>query len=235
MFLKQSWKEVDTMIKNIIFDIDNTLFPSSEFAMLARKNAIRAMVENGIGISVKQLEQTLEKVIKKKGSNYPNHFDDVCRIHTIKRPAKYIAAAIAAYHNTKTAILPYPEIPLTLLKLREIGYRLYVATNGSIIKQWDKLIRLGIALYFEDVFVSEELGEEKGVKFFEKVLKKLNSKPKECIMIGDREEADIIPAKKLGLYTVRVKRGEYIQEKTTANTEVRNLTHILQIIKKLNK
>jgi hypothetical protein len=37
----------------------------------------------------------------------------------IKEPGKYVAAAVAAYHDTKTAIAPFPKVPLTLLKLRE--------------------------------------------------------------------------------------------------------------------
>jgi putative hydrolase of the HAD superfamily len=221
------------MIKHLLFDIDDTLFPSTEFAELARKNALRAMVEVGINIELHELERTLEKVIKEKNSNYPKHFDEVCRIHKIKKPARYIAAAVAAYHNTKMSILPYPEIPRMLLTLRENGYKLYTATNGNAIKQWDKLIRLGIALYFEDVFVSDEVGEEKSVIFFKDVLKKLKAIPEECVMIGDREDSDIIPAKKIGMYAIRVRRGKYAKGKTCADANVRDFSNILEIIKSL--
>lgn len=220
-------------IKYILFDLDDTLFPSSEFAELARKNALRAMIELGINVEFNDLEHTLERVIKQKGSNYEKHFDDLCRIHKIKRPARYVSAAIAAYHNAKASILPYPEVPLLLLKLREEGYKLYVATNGDAIKQWDKLIRLGIAFYFEDVFVSEEIGQKKGILFFKKIIKKLNAKPKECLVLGDREEYDITPGKKLGVATIRVRRGKYSKGRTLADYELKDLSNLSEIIKRM--
>lgn len=223
------------MIRCILFDIDDTLFPTSEFAMLARNNALRAMIELGINAEFADLNNALASVINKKGSNYPRIFDEVCRICEIKRPERYIAAAVAAYHNTKTGILPYPDVPRILLKLREHGYKLYIATNGNTIKQWDKLIRLGIALYFEDVFVSEEIGEEKSPSFFKKVLKVIKAKPNDAIMIGDREDVDVIPAKKAGMYSVRIRRGKYAKGKTCADAEVKDLSNILQIIKRLDK
>lgn len=221
-------------IKHIFFDIDDTLFPTSEFAELARKNALRGMMEVGLEKDIETLYKTLLKVITKYGSNYDKHFDYLCRELGIKHNrAKYVAAAIAAYHNTKSAILPYPEIPRILLKLREQGYILHIATNGNSIKQWDKLIRLGIVLYFENVFVSEELKVEKSTKFFESVLKKINATPEECLIIGDKEDSDIIPAKRVGFKTFRLRRGKYSSGKTIADFEAKDLNGIFDILQSL--
>ncbi len=220
-------------IKNIFFDIDDTLFPSSEFAELARKNAIRGMIEMGLRHPQERLYKILINITERKGSNYTGHFDDLCKVLRVTNPSRYIAAAIAAYHNTKTSILPYPEIPRILLNLKEDGYKIYISTNGDAIKQWDKLIRLGIEHYFEDVFVSEEMGEEKSPSFFRKVLKRIGAKPEECIMIGDRENSDIIPAKMVGIITVRVRRGKHAKGKSTASFDVENLEKLPIIIKKI--
>ncbi len=220
-------------IKNIFFDIDDTLFPSSEFAELARKNAIRAMIEIGLEQPQDKLYSMLLRIIKRKGSNYSGHFDDLCKELHIKNPSRYVAAAIAAYHNAKTSILPYPEVPRTLLKLREEGYKIYVATNGDSVKQWDKLIRLGIEHYFQDVFVSEEIGEEKSPGFFRKVLKRISAKPHECVMVGDREDKDILPAKSVGIKTIKVRRGKYAKGKTAAYIELKNLENLPAIIKNI--
>jgi len=223
------------MVKYILFDIDDTLFPTTEFAELARKNAVRAMKTFGIDKTEKEVYRTLEEIISRKGSNYEAHFDELCKKLRITNNARFIAAAVAAYHNTKTAIQTYPEVPLVLLKLRERGYQLYAATNGNTLKQWDKLIRLQIALYFEDVFVSEELGVEKGDTFFKKVLKKLGATPEECVMIGDKETADIAPAKKLGMHTIRVKQGKYRKEPTSAEFQVDDLGEVPGIVENLSK
>jgi len=221
------------MIQRIFFDIDDTLFPTSEFAELARKNAIRAMIEQGVQESPEYLYSVLMRIFEKKGSNYSKAFDELCVQLKIKRPARFIAAAVAAYHNTKSSILPYPEVPILLLKLREHGYHLFIASNGDAVKQWDKLIRMGIELYFDDVFVSEEVGKEKSKLFFKRVLKQLKANPKECIMVGDREDADILPAKLAGLKTVRIRRGKYSKGKTVADFEIKDLRELEKIVANL--
>lgn len=220
-------------IRHVLFDIDDTLFPSSEFAELARKNAIRSMISMGVDNNEDRLYRMLIRIIEKKGSNYQNHFDDLCRVLRIKKPAKYVAAAIVAYHNTKTSIMPFPQVPRVLIKLKETGYRLYVATNGSAIKQWDKLIRLRLALYFDDVFVSEEIGEEKGKGFFRTVLHNLGAKPEECMMVGDREDADIVPAKSLGILTVKLRHGKHARKRSSADFRIRNHAELIKILDRL--
>jgi len=217
----------------IFFDVDNTLFPTAEFAELARRNAIRAMIETGLDATEGQIYKELQRLIKEKGSNYPNHFDLILKRMGVKRPARYVAAAVAAYHNTKSSIQPYPEVPKTLMELKERGYKLYVATNGDAVKQWDKLIRMGIHLFFEDVFVSGEIGEEKSPHFFRKVLTEIKAHPSECIMVGDRMDSDIAPAKKLGIYTIRVLQGPYSKEKGKADAHISNFSELLGVVKRL--
>lgn len=218
------------MINHIFFDLDDTLFPSSEFAALARNNAIRAMIRMGLHATEEELLARLGRIITKKGSNYPGHFDELLKTmdgDIAKNPARYVAAAIGAYHDTKAAIQPYPEVPATLLELRECGYKLYIATNGLAVKQWDKLIRLDLALYFNEVFVSEELGLEKNGRFFARALREIGAKPKDCVMVGDREETDIKAAKKAGLHTIRVLRGKYARTPTRADAKIKDF-HALQ-------
>ena len=218
------------MAKIILFDIDDTLFPTSEFSLLARRNAIRAMVSMGIGKEEEELLGLLMGIVKEKGSNYDHHFDDLCKKLDIASPARYVAAAIAAYHDTKTAIAPYPGVPKTLLELRDSGFELYVATNGKAIKQWDKLLRLHIALYFRDVFVSDEVGCEKGPEFFKKVAGILGAKPGDCIMVGDREDSDIAPAKSIGMAAIRLKKGKFRDASTSADFEVEEFSHLASIV-----
>ncbi len=194
---------------HIIFDIDDTLYPSSEFASQARKNAVNAMITMGLDADPDKLLSELGGIIRRKGSNYEHHFDDLCRKRGIREPSRFVSAAIASYHDTKTSIQPFPTVPLTLLRLKEAGFRLHIATNGIAVKQWDKLIRLRIPLYFDNVFVSGEMGREKDTGFFRSVLKTLKAKPKDCVMVGDREDTDILPAKSAGIRTIRVMGGKH--------------------------
>jgi putative hydrolase of the HAD superfamily len=219
------------MAKDILFDIDDTLFPSSDFSSLARRNAITAMMRLGLHEDYDSLKKELDSIIGEKGSNYSAHFDELCKRLGIEEPARYIAAAVAAYHDTKTAIQPFPKVPYVLLRLKERGHRLYIATNGSSIKQWDKLIRLGIALYFDGVFVSEDIGRTKDELFFKEVLERLGSEASDCVMVGDREDADIIPAKKVGITTVRVMKGKHKDVPSGADHVISDMGELLPILK----
>jgi putative hydrolase of the HAD superfamily len=220
------------MAKNVLFDIDDTLFPSTEFSALARKNAINAMISMGLDADFERLNSLLAAIIKEKGSNYPGHFDLLCRRMELARPGRFIAAAVAAYHDTKASIAPFPKVPPTLLALKQAGYRLYVATSGSSIKQWDKLIRLRIALFFDDVFVSEDIGHEKGKDFYRKIVKELRAGPDDCLMVGDKEDGDIVPAKAVGMRTARIFAGKYSSQPTVADHSISDISELLAILKK---
>ncbi len=217
--------------KAILFDIDNTLFPSSEFSEMARRNAVRAMIEAGMKADFRRAMKELERIVASEGANSQKHFDLLVSKFRAKGNKKLIAAGIAAYHNAKASILPYPEVPRTLIALRHKGYRLYCATEGSSLKQWDKLIRLGLHHFFDYVFVSDEIGHAKGRKFFSRVLKKLNLKPRECVIVGDKMDADIAPARGLGIRAVRVLAGKYAKQQGKSDFEIQKMDQLLKILK----
>ena len=225
------------MISYIFFDIDDCLFPSTEFSNLARKNAVRAMIRLGLQHDEETVYKLLLKIIEEKGSNFPNHFDLLLKRLKVNNPGKYIAAAVAAYHDTKASILPYPEVPDVILSLRENGAKIFVASDGIEIKQWDKLIRMGIGIFFDGVFVSENLKVSKDKSdFYRKILKQVKAKPEECLMVGDRENRDILPAKKIGMKTFRVLRGKYAEnpKKTAADYSGKDLRKIVKMVKNIS-
>jgi len=217
-------------IKAIFFDIDDTLFPSTEFAELARRNAIRAMIEAGLDTNFDSALSRLKSIVKKHGSNYSNHLDELVASFGHKKDYKIIAAGIAAYHNTKSSIMPFPETPRTLFALRDSGFKIYAATNGNALKQWDKLIRLGLYLLFEEVFVSEEVGVEKSSSFYKKILKKLKLNPEEAVMVGDRPDKDILAAKSAGMKTIRIIKGKHAKKKSSADFEIKSLDAIINLL-----
>lgn len=221
--------------RRLFFDIDNVLFPATSFPMLARKNALTKMIKLGLNVSYRKLELMLEEIIKEKGSNYPHHFDMLLRKLKVKGPekSKFIAGAIGAYHDTKISIRPYPDVPPALRILMK-KYRLYCASEGLTLKQWDKLIRMNLTMFFDQIFVSQDLKIPKSREFYVKIAELLNTKNSECVMIGDREDKDVIPAKKAGWSTIRVRRkgAKYSKGKTTADAEICSFSELVQILEK---
>jgi HAD superfamily hydrolase (TIGR01549 family) len=61
-------------------------------------------------------------------------------------------------------------------------------------------------------------------RYFEAILKKCNCKAEESIMAGDRIDKDIIPAKLIGMKTVRVKVGLHKNQEPRIPEEIPDLT-----------
>lgn len=103
--------------------------------------------------------------------------------------------------------VPYPEAEEILSYLKGLGYRLGVIANQSLgtaerLAQW-KLIQ-----YIDVVAASAEFGVAKpDPAIFERAFKLAGCKPEEAVMIGDRLDNDIVPAKKLGMRAVWAKFG----------------------------
>jgi putative hydrolase of the HAD superfamily len=224
-------------IKAIFFDIDNTLYDSTLQVELARRNAVKAMIEAGLDLEEDNALEELKKIVEEYGSNYNQHFNRLLERFNYKENPRIIAAGVVAYHNTKLAYLnPFPDTIPTLLTLRDVGYKLGVITDGKAIKQWEKIIRLGIQHFFHSVTVSETVGEEKpSPKIFQRAVEELNCKVNESVMVGDRLDKDILGANKAGMVSVQIVRGKYKNEKPKNPEEepdylISNLGEILNII-----
>src|SRR6185436_12315179 len=104
-------------LKAALFDIDDTLFSTSDFAERARRNAIRTMIAYGLDVEEDVAYRELQEVITEFSSNYASHFDKLLiRLPREKHypkvnPAILIAAGIIGYHETKSLELrPFPDV-----------------------------------------------------------------------------------------------------------------------------
>lgn len=184
-------------IEAVFFDLDDTLYNSTLMSQSARKNAVRAMIEAGLDIDEDTAFNLLMSIVKKYGSNYNKHFDRLLEELSVPSNPKLIAAAIVAYHRTKFAHLrPFPDVVLTLLTLRK-NHKIGIITDGKKVKQWEKLIYLGLEHFFDLVIINDKKTRHKPNNFaFKKAMKKLNfKKPEKIIYVGNKIDTDILGAK----------------------------------------
>lgn len=188
----------------ILFDIDDTLFNSTLMSQTARMNAIRALREAGLEIERKKAFDHLLEIVKKYGSNYHNHFDRLIEELGFETHPRLIAAAVVAYHKTKTSLLqPFPDVVLTLLTLMK-NYRIGVISDGIEKKQWEKLIYLGLQHFFEIVVINENPKSWKPSNIgFKRAMKKLVLEdPTRIMYIGNKIETDIVGANQMKMVSV---------------------------------
>ncbi len=211
------------MDKAVFFDIDDTLLDTSSFAELARHAAINTMVENGLPLDSDKAYELLNEIIVEKGSNYDKHFNVLTKKIFKEEKPLLIALGMITYHNVKFALLrPFPRTSNILIYLKSKGYRLGVISNGITIKQWEKLVRLNLHYFFDEIITSEEVGVEKPNKaIFKDALDKMNCKAEKSIMIGNKFEVDIMGAVDAGMSAILV--NSHISEEKKQKIKDENL------------
>lgn len=231
-----------TRIQAIFFDIDDTLFATSEFARQAHLSAVSAMVKAGVKMSSEELFEELQEVIHEFSSNYPHHFDKLLlrippETHSHVNRAILIASAVVAYHDTKHASLhAYPDAVELLKKLAECDVIRGIITAGLEVKQAEKLIRLKIYPYVTPnaIFISDQVGLSKpNPKLYRHACKALNLNPSQTVYIGDNPLQDIDPAKEVGMITVRIRKGgkhDTLEGKIRPDYEIRDFGELLPLL-----
>jgi len=110
-------------------------------------------------------------------------------------------------------------MPELLEELTSRGLKLGLAANqpAEVIARFEAH---GIAKYFASTAVSGTHGFHKpDVRLFLHACEALGVTPSECIMVGDRIDCDIVPARRLGMRTVRLRTGRHASQEPRTEDE----------------
>jgi putative hydrolase of the HAD superfamily len=223
-------------VKAVVFGVDDVLYDASLQTANARLSAVKAMIEAGLPVDVETGYRKLEDIVKETGPDNTRHFDKLLERLGLKWNPSVVAAGVVAYRETSPVYLkPYPDTVPTILKLRDLGHKLGCASAGKSVKQWQKLISLGLQHSFHAVVVSEDLGLEKlDRSVIEKTVQALGVEPGQAIYVGAHPNVEIAAANEARLISVRLRKGESKPEKaeSQAKYEISKLSEILQLIQK---
>lgn len=233
-------------LKVVLFDIDDTLYSTTEFTRLARMNAVRAMIETGLRVDEFKAFEELEKVTKEFGANYDRHYDElIARLNVKLEVSKsvIIAAGVIAYHDSKVKELkPFPDVEWALSVLsKSKKLKLGIISDGITLKQIEKVIRLGLLDYFDKsaMFFVDELGIRKPQPLlFTRVCETLEVAPQEVMYVGDHPTHDIDPANEAGLITIFYQRGgKYAFEAglTQPHATIRDMMQLVSLLREKYK
>ena len=130
--------------------------------------------------------------------------------------------------------IPYEVAEVCLQALSSKYHIGVIANQASGAKE--RLANWGLLQYVDLVMASAEEGISKpDLRIFQLALKKAKCNPNEAIMIGDRIDNDIIPAKKIGMSTIWVKQGmggywDITKDDEKADLVVDHIQEILQLL-----
>lgn len=122
----------------------------------------------------------------------------------IKAASAYYGFEIPKWPKELERLYPDTE---KILKTLSPKYKLGIIANQSAGTQ-ERIDNWNIGKYFDVVAASAELGCAKpDLRIFTIALEQANCNPENAVMIGDRLDNDVVPAKKLGMKTVWVRQG----------------------------
>lgn len=175
------------MIKWIFFDIGSTLVDETE----AYDHRVRDMIA-GTDITF----QEFDKVRMSFALQGYDGNSEAIKYFRLKKTPWYSEDEI-----------PFPDACSTLETLCRRGYQLGIIANqnpglGKRLQNW------GLHQYFEVIASSAEIGYAKpNQKIFIRAFALAGCTAEESVMVGDRLDNDIIPAKSVGMKTVWLKTG----------------------------
>lgn len=207
----------------LLFDLDNTLwdFDFSEKIALSEFFIMKGLKEDKLDEHIKdykiinkKLWEKLEKSEITREELLKSRFYEFFKTLNININGKEYSDDYEKIIGSHGEII---EGAYELLEdLKERGYKIFAVTNGIYNIQKMRLKNSVITNFFENVFISEEIGFVKpDIRYFEYIQNNIKNFNKcKSILIGDSLNADIAGANNYGIDSIWYNRN---QSKNTSN------------------
>lgn len=220
-------------IDAIIFDMDNTLYDERQYVRSGFRAVSEHMAE-AFSMDKDMLFRQLMRVFSRNGRG--EVFDLVLEKINM-RNQETVLEMVNVYRNHLPTITVFKGARVLLRRLRQ-RYRLGLITDGVKSVQEIKVKALNIASFFDVITYSVEHGGKNNIDVFLTTLERLKIKSSNSIYVDDNPTKTFAVAKKLGIHTIRILKGENknivaADEECKPDFEIRNLTEILGIIHRI--
>jgi HAD superfamily hydrolase (TIGR01549 family) len=190
----------------IIFDLDDTLIDTFYSIIPHRLEAIwLLMIARGLEVEDPQQEKEIFFSYHEQSSSSEETI--VKFLHGKKNRDFFFEIAmkelqsIEGLNNIVVKPLEHVLDTLSLLK----SHKLFIVTKGKPELQLKKLEKSGIdKALFSNIFTAEAKGK---MCIYKEILQKEQIPPSCMVVIGDRVQADLLPAVRLGCWAVHMKWG----------------------------
>lgn len=221
-------------IKMVIFDFDNTLVDYvksdiSSLQILAHSLPITVNTNAFVDIAVEQIMKFHDLVNEKKVDPINLHtyrLYNTLQYFSIEWRQEYLDIYLQHFIESTVCYSGVAEVIKYLYGKVTLG----ILTNAyNSEEQKRRIVKTGIASYFDDIIVCADIGAYKPSKeAFLYLINKYGLSPDNCVYIGDSEEYDIKGAKNAGLYTIRIVHN-LLQTNSAADYVCNNFQELLTL------
>ena len=178
---------------------------------------------NKLGKTKLEAQEVLDAILKKYGNSISIGLENEFKID------RYDYFNSVWNINAKKYVKFDSTISAFLLELQK-NFDLVLLSDAPVIWISRVLDYLGIMEIFKNnIFSGEGDARKEFGNAFEKICKTMNIKVNRCIVIGDQEETDIIPAKKIGMKAVFIGKSK----NSIADYTINNIHELKKLVNKL--
>ena len=194
------------MIKAVVFDLDHTLF--DRYATINKLvPQLRKHFDLNDGITdeffIQELSYADKRFVHKGWQGIYNYLVEKGIFKTIPSFDEYTEIVLRHFKHIAEK---YDFALPTLKKIRSMGYKTGLITNGSATLQYKKLEMLELTNEFDEIIVSGDTPYEKPDKrIFLMMAEKMGIEPSEMMYVGDHPLNDIEGSRNAGCVSVWVK------------------------------
>jgi putative hydrolase of the HAD superfamily len=211
--------EPSGMTAAILFDIGGPIDTEVEHERLMDADIRDCLAQAGIAVDDASYREAERRAIE---SFAPNAYQSIVWQLTSGEPdrAARVWAAVQERSRDRDGFRLRPGIAVLLAALSAQGLLIGLAANQPAAVL-EKLDRAGIGRYFGYREVSGTLGLRKpDPRLLLKVCEGLGVSPARSIMVGDRIDNDVVPARILGMRTIRFRTGRHTGQQPRSWLEV---------------
>jgi HAD superfamily hydrolase (TIGR01549 family) len=188
-------------VRWLFFDLGNTLISEEEAWECRLRLLVEALERHGRRCSVEEARAALAAAAAEFAPRFI-----IKAIEKLVDDEKCRRSALAAARYRKELEVPYAAAE-PVLRALTTSYKLGVIANQSV-SSTERLTRWGLMPFVSTCLCSSELGLKKPEPaIFTLALERAECAPFEAVMIGDRLDNDIRPARSFGWKTIRVAQG----------------------------
>jgi len=227
----------NTLIKGIVFDLDNTLLDFMKMKEFAVKAAVKGMIEAGLKVDEEQSYIDIIAIYEEFGWENQKVFDVFMEKSIGRVDNKFLAAGVVAYRRAREAnLMAYPNVNRTMMALAKKGIKMAVVSDAPSREAWMRIYYLNLYHFFDAVITYDDSGERKpSEKPFQMVLNALGLQPDESIMVGDWPERDVVGARQIGMRTAFARYGDtFGTQHSGADWDINDIYELVEILNELN-
>lgn len=191
----------------IIFDLDDTLIDTTESITINRlQYAFEAMIRAGFQVEDEdEAKEALERLDRTSTSGLQT-LEEFIALYEPERLDTFFSigkSILSSSIQENEIVSLFHGVDRLLIDLSQLAH-LAIVTRGKEASQHEKMKISGLPYpLFSKILVTQSSKKES----YDRLIKDFNLIPDRVIVVGDRIEVDLVPAKELGCTTVWVHQG----------------------------